>query len=50
MPCEHERRLLQAAHELMVMRGNGVIDLNRIQQLLETGASQGPFSMPKEES
>lgn len=41
---EHERRCRQAAHELRVMRGNGVIDLNRIQELLDP---DGVFLLPE---
>lgn len=32
---EYERRCRQAVHELRIMRGNGVIDLNRIDEILD---------------
>ena len=32
--CEHHEQLQRAAHELEVMRGNGVIDIPRLKKLL----------------
>lgn len=43
---EYERRCRQAVHELRIMRGNGVIDLNRIDQILDP---ERGFSLPEKE-
>lgn len=41
---EHERRCRQATYEIRIMRGNGVIDLNKIEQLLDP---DGSFLLPE---
>jgi hypothetical protein len=38
---EHERRCRQAAEALHVMRGNGVIDLPRLERILDPDREYG---------